>query len=86
MAKESSKNRLHPSKPKKQSKKAQKTKDVRTGAMGIGDAYAYGVKGLVEKMKSEQGSSQTHWLGVEKISLDVTEYVDRQELKTKGKE
>lgn len=83
MAKEVSKNMLH----KKSGPKAKKeaSKDVKTGSLGIGDAYAYGVKELVENMKNEQGSSQTSWLGVQKESIDVNECVDRQKLNCKGK-
>ena len=69
------------SKPK--AKKA-KLKDVNPGALGIGDAYAYGVRDLVDKMKNEQGSSQTSWLGVPKQTLDAKDCVDREKLTTKG--
>ncbi len=81
MAKETSKNIL----TSKETPKKQKKKDINPGALGIGDAYAYGVKDLVEKMKSEQGSSQTQWLGVAKQSFDAKECVDRQKLHSKDK-
>ena len=71
------------SQPKAKAKRAE-PQDVKTGALGMGDAYAYAVKGLIEDMKNKQGSSQTEWLGVSKKSIDVNSCVDRQELKCKG--
>lgn len=70
---------------KSKPKKREALKDVNPGAMGIGDAFAYGVKGLVENMKKEQGSSQTSWLGVNKETIDIEPCIDSQELKCKGK-
>jgi hypothetical protein len=86
MAKEVSESMLHPRKSTPKKKRETKSKDVKTGSLGIGDVYAYGVKDMVQKMKDEQGSSQTSWLGVPKQTLNADEYTDRQKLKLKGKE
>lgn len=66
---------------KKTTKKVQKpkSKDVTTGALGLGDAYAYAVEGLTEK----QGESQEAWLGVNKVTLDPQAHVDRTKLNVK---
>lgn len=66
-------------------KKKEKLKDVNPAALGGGDMYAYGVRGMIEQMKNEQGSSQTQWLGVSKQSFDAKDCVDREKLHCKGK-
>jgi len=64
--------------------KRQKPEDVRTGSLGIGDAYAYGISALVEESKNKKGSDDDSWLGKEKETLDPTKYVDSKKLhKTK---
>jgi len=68
------------SKPKA---KKEKLQDVKTGALGIGDSYAYAVRGLVEGAKDKQGSNQSSWLDVPKQSIDAKQCCDRSELKIK---
>jgi len=56
-----------------------KSKDVKTGALGLGDAYAYAVEGLTE----DQSESQEAWLGVSKKTLDPKAYVGGDKLNVK---
>ena len=59
-------------------------KDVKTGSLGIGDAYAYGVKELLQDSRGNQGSNQDSWLGTPKQTIDAKECVDRLKLNHKG--
>lgn len=63
----------------------EKLKDVKAGALGIGDAYAYAVQGLVGDAKGEKGSNQESWLGKSKVSLDAKSCVDSEMLHGKRK-
>lgn len=56
---------------------------VRTGSLGMGDAYAYGISALIQEEKAKKSSQKDEWLGVEKETLDPTEYVNSEKLKTK---
>jgi len=62
-----------------------KTEDVKTGSLGIGDAYAYAVGELLQDSRTAQGSRQAGWLGVTKQSIEAKDCCDRTELKVKGK-
>jgi hypothetical protein len=70
------------SKPKA---KKEKLKDVKTGSLGIGDAYAYAVGELMEQSRGQQGSNQSSWLGVSKQSIEAKDCCDREKLTRKGK-
>lgn len=67
-------------KPKAKAKK-KKAKDAKTGALGMGDAYAYAVEGLTE----DQSESDDSWLGVSKKTLNPNDYVGREKLNVKNK-
>jgi hypothetical protein len=56
--------------------KKEKLKDVKTGSLGMGDAYAYAVKGIIDESKSKQGSNQAAWLGKSKVTIDPKKCVD----------
>ena len=71
------------SKPK--ATKKEQPKDVKTGSMGIGDVFAYGVKELLGDARASK-PSQGAWLGVDKQEIDVKDCVDPLQLKHKGKE
>lgn len=70
---------------KKPKAKKEKLEDVKTGSLGIGDAYAYAVGEIIEDAKAKQGSRQDSHLGVTKQSIDAKECTDREQLTNKGK-
>ena len=70
----------------KEKQKKQPSKDVKTGSLGMGDAYAYAIGSLVDDMKSQQGSNQDSWLGVPKQTVDLESCCDKTQLKVKPKQ
>ena len=59
--------------------KAPKGKDVSTGSLGIGDAFAYGISSIIAE-QSKKGSEEEAWLGKKKITIDPTKVVSREKL------
>ena len=72
-------------KSKSKATKKEEPKDVKTGSMGIGDAFAYGVKELLGDARASK-PSQGPFLGVDKIEIDVKDCVDPLKLNYKGQE
>ena len=59
--------------------KPAKGKDVSSGSLGIGDAFAYGISAIIEE-QSKKGSEEEAWLGKKKITLDPVKAVNREKL------